>query len=160
MTVREFYLERVKQERPAFKNVAKAIPAGGLDYKPHDRSPSTGQLLWTLSAEAAAAVELMEKGRFEWKATPHPPLDDMLQLFERSYEEILRRVPDLDDTAWERKVQLVFGGKVVMEPPLGEFLWFLLFDAIHHRGQLSSYLRPMGAKVPAIYGPSADDPGQ
>jgi len=38
-------------------------------------------------------------------------------------------------------------------------LWGFLFDAIHHRGQLSSYLRPMGAKVPSIYGPSADDPG-
>ena len=40
-----------------------------------------------------------------------------------------------------------------------EMLWGFLFDAIHHRGQLSSYLRPMGAKVPSIYGPSADDPG-
>ena len=38
-------------------------------------------------------------------------------------------------------------------------LFGFLFDAIHHRGQLSSYLRPMGAKVPSIYGPSADDPG-
>ena len=42
---------------------------------------------------------------------------------------------------------------------LGEMLWGFLFDAIHHRGQLSSYLRPMGAKVPSIYGPSGDDPG-
>ena len=47
-------------------------------------------------------------------------------------------------------------GKVVSEQPVGQFLWFILFDAIHHRGQLAAYLRPMGGKVPAIYGPSAD----
>lgn len=44
----------------------------------------------------------------------------------------------------------------MMESPVGEFLWYLFFDAIHHRGQLAAYLRPMGGKVPAIYGPSAD----
>jgi uncharacterized damage-inducible protein DinB len=46
-----------------------------------------------------------------------------------------------------------------MERPTVEFLWDFMFDAIHHRGQLSAYLRPMGAKVPSIYGPSADDTG-
>jgi uncharacterized damage-inducible protein DinB len=50
-------------------------------------------------------------------------------------------------------------GKVAWETSLGDMLWGFLFDGIHHRGQLSTYLRPMGAKVPSIYGPSADDPG-
>jgi uncharacterized damage-inducible protein DinB len=50
-------------------------------------------------------------------------------------------------------------GTPVWEAPLGDMLWGFLFDAIHHRGQLSAYLRPMGAKVPSIYGPSGDDPG-
>jgi uncharacterized damage-inducible protein DinB len=45
---------------------------------------------------------------------------------------------------------------MVSEQPIGGFLWFILFDAIHHRGQLSAYIRPMGGKVPAIYGPSGD----
>jgi uncharacterized damage-inducible protein DinB len=48
---------------------------------------------------------------------------------------------------------------MVSEQPVGTFLWFILFDAIHHRGQLSAYLRPMGGKVPSIYGPSADERG-
>jgi DinB family len=45
------------------------------------------------------------------------------------------------------------------EHPAGTFLWLSLFDAIHHRGQLTACLRPMGGKVPAIYGPSADAQG-
>ena len=54
----------------------------------------------------------------------------------------------------------LYQGQVVMEKPtVVEFLWDFMFDAIHHRGQLSAYLRPMGGKVPSIYGPSADDTG-
>ena len=50
-------------------------------------------------------------------------------------------------------------GKVWQQAPLGGMIWSTLFDLIHHRGQLSTYIRPMGGKVPSIYGPSADDPG-
>ena len=46
------------------------------------------------------------------------------------------------------------------EESVGGFVWGFLFDLIHHRGQLTTYLRPMGGKVPSIYGPSADDSGQ
>jgi uncharacterized damage-inducible protein DinB len=63
----------------------------------------------------------------------------------------------MSDAEWERNAQFFYNGKMVSEQPVGEFLWMIHFDAIHHRGQLTSYLRPMGAKVPAIYGPSADE---
>jgi uncharacterized damage-inducible protein DinB len=46
---------------------------------------------------------------------------------------------------------------MVSEQPASAFLWMVHFDSIHHRGQLTTYLRPMGSKVPAIYGPSADE---
>ena len=59
--------------------------------------------------------------------------------------------------SWNRSAQFYYGGKLASEQPVGTFLWLILFDAIHHRGQLSAYLRPMGGKVPAIYGPSADE---
>jgi uncharacterized damage-inducible protein DinB len=65
----------------------------------------------------------------------------------------------LDDEAWGRTVRLLMNGRSVWETTLGDMLFGFLFDAVHHRGQLSSYLRPMGGKVPSIYGPSGDDPG-
>ena len=64
-----------------------------------------------------------------------------------------------DDATWDKTAKFIVDGNVAWESPLGEMLFGFLFDAIHHRGQLSAYLRPMGAKVPSIYGPSADDPG-
>jgi DinB family len=54
---------------------------------------------------------------------------------------------------------VLIDGRVYIETTLGHMSWIGLFDAIHHRGQLSVYLRPMGGRVPSIYGPSADDPG-
>jgi uncharacterized damage-inducible protein DinB len=66
----------------------------------------------------------------------------------------------MNDAAWDRTANFNVDGKSVWQAPAGDMLFGFLFDAIHHRGQLSSYLRPMGAKVPSIYGPSADDPGQ
>jgi uncharacterized damage-inducible protein DinB len=81
----------------------------------------------------------------------------MLALYERWSKELIEVVSKIDDEGWDRKAQGIYQGKVVMEQPLSIFLWFILFDAIHHRGQLASYLRPMGGKVPAIYGPSADE---
>jgi uncharacterized damage-inducible protein DinB len=55
-------------------------------------------------------------------------------------------------------VQFYTGPKTLGDFKVIDFLWFMLLDCIHHRGQLSAYLRPVGGKVPAIYGPSGDEP--
>ena len=62
----------------------------------------------------------------------------------------------MDDAKWDGKARLLMNGKPMWETTLGDMLFGFLLDAIHHRGQLSSYLRPMGAKVPSIYGESYD----
>ena len=160
MTLREFYLQRREAEFPAFIKVLKAIPKERLDYKPNQRSPSTEQLVWTLTGELKACLEMIAEGKVEFKAAPPPPLDKMIEMYERWYRELSEAVSRMDEASWDRPAQLYNGGRLLMEQPMGEFLWLILFDAIHHRGQLSAYLRPMGGKVPAIYGPSADEAPQ
>ncbi|MGH9352677.1 MAG: DinB family protein [Terriglobia bacterium] len=155
--LREFYLERQKAELLAFTRVLKALPKDRFSYKPHERSPSAEQLVWTLTSEMKACLDAVTEHKAEWKEIPPPPPDEMLQLFERWSNELTDRVSKMDDASWNHPVQFFYQGKVVSEQPVGTFLWFVLFDAIHHRGQLSAYLRPMGGKVPSIYGPSADE---
>lgn len=157
LTNREFYLERRKAEQPAFLKVLRALPPDRLDYTPHERSPSARQLVWTLASELRSCLDVVREGRAEWKSDPAPPLDEMLRFFEQWSNELVERVAAVSDQAWEHPAQFFFNGKQVSEQPAGSFLWMVHFDAIHHRGQLSAYLRPMGAKVPAIYGPSADE---
>ena len=159
MTLREFYLERRRAELPVFMRVLRALPKEALGYKPHERSPSAEQLVWTLTGELRSCLEVVIENRAEWKTLPPPPIEEMLEMFERWSNELTDRVSKMDEAAWERPAQFIYQGKVVSEQPVGTFLWFILFDAIHHRGQLSAYLRPMGGKVPSIYGPSADERG-
>jgi len=157
MDSRELYLERRKAELPAFLKVLQALPKDKLDYKPHERSPSAEQLMWTITAELNACIQMVSDGKAEWKNIPPPSYDEMLAKFEAWSNELTEKVAKMDDAAWNHKAQFLYEGKVVFEQEAGMFLWFIMFDAIHHRGQLSAYIRPMGGKVPSIYGPSADD---
>jgi uncharacterized damage-inducible protein DinB len=156
MTSREFYLERRRAENPVFLRVVKALPADRMDYQPHERSPSAKQVMWTMTNELRSCLDVATENRAEWKTEPAPPLEEMLELFEHLLNELTDQVANMDDASWDRAAKFYVNGKVVQEQPVGQFLWFILFDAIHHRGQLSAYLRPMGGKVPSIYGPSAD----
>ncbi len=155
--LREFYLERLKVEVPTFIKVLQALPAERMDYKPHERSPSSEQLVWTITAETQACVDVARDHRAEWKMDPPPPLAQMLRQFEKASKDLTDVVAKMDDASWKKPAEFYYQGKVVSNRPAGEFIWSCLFDAIHHRGQLSAYLRPMGGKVPAIYGPSADE---
>lgn len=159
MTLQEFLVERLKAEVPVFLRVLKELPKDRLSYKPHERSPSAEQLVWTITAEQKACLDVAIDYKAEWTNIPPPSMDEMLEKYEQWSNELLDRIPKLDEASWDRKAQFYYEGKLVFEQQVGLFLWNILFDAIHHRGQLSAYLRPMGGKVPAIYGPSADEPG-
>jgi uncharacterized damage-inducible protein DinB len=156
MNEREFFQARRKVEKDVFLRVIRALPEGKLDYKPHERSPSAGQILGTIVFEHGAGNELVGTGRTEWKPATVASVEEAAADFERRWDELDGRVARMDDAAWARKGQFFMGGKMMSEQPIGGFLWFILFDAIHHRGQLATYIRPMGGKVPAIYGPSGD----
>ena len=156
MTSREFYLERRRAENPVFLRLIKALPPDRLDYRPHERSPSAEQIMWTMTKELRSCLDVVTQNKTEWTTEPPPPFAEMLGLFEQWSGELADYVEKMDEASWNRVAQFYVNGAVVSERPVGQFLWFILFDGIHHRGQLSAYLRPMGGKVPAIYGPSAD----
>jgi uncharacterized damage-inducible protein DinB len=157
VTLREFYIDRRRAELPAFLRVLKELPTDSVDYKPHERSPTAQQLVWTLTSELQSCLDAVTQNKAEWRPLPPPPMPEMVRLFEQRSNELTDLVAKMDEASWTRTAQFYYNGKVVSEQPVGQFLWFILFDAIHHRGQLAAYLRPMGGKVPSIYGPSADE---
>ena len=160
LNVREFLLVRRKAEYPVFIKVLSALPAERFDYRPHERSPSAAQIVWTLALETKACSDLIDTGRVNWKPDP-PPADPetILSAFRTRSADLDARIEKLDENAWQSAAQLLVNDQLFRDAPLGEFLWYIFFDAIHHRGQLSTYIRPMGGQVPSIYGPSGDDPG-
>jgi uncharacterized damage-inducible protein DinB len=156
MGPRDFFLERRRAEHPVFLRVLDAIPESQADYRPHERSPSALQIVWTLTNELRSCLDAATQLRAERLTDAMPTLREMRAQFEQLSNQLNDAVDHMDDSSWNRTAEFYSQGRLVSEQPVGQFLWFILFDAIHHRGQLSTYLRPMGATVPAIYGPSAD----
>jgi uncharacterized damage-inducible protein DinB len=159
MTNREFCIARRKTEVPKFVRVLKAIPRDRLDYRPHAKSRSAAELAWVIAAEEAALVTLLDTGTVHWKDERAPAsLDHIVDTYERSADAVDGRLVRLGEAAWDRRARLlIMDGSPAWEDTIAHFVWGFLFDAVHHRGQLTVYLRPMGGKVPAIYGPSADE---
>jgi uncharacterized damage-inducible protein DinB len=165
---REFFIRRWSQEHPAFMDVCKALPSDRLDYRPSPTSRSAGELVALLVSVEKSCVDLCESGRSSYNSglrfhptgRPHT-LDEMIAEYEEHHRALAEKLNRLDDNTWNRPAWLTRGDQEIMlKDTVGGLLWLALFDAVHHRGQLSTYIRPMGGKVPSIYGPSADAPAR
>jgi len=160
MSTREFFLQRWEAELPAFGKVLRAVPEGQLGYRPHERSSAAGMLAWQLAEEQKQLVQLVKEGELKFEITPHPTaIADIVAAWDKATAELRAALGSADDAKWASPASLLMDGGGKWTDTLENMCWGYLFDMVHHRGQLSAYLRPMGGKVPSIYGPSADDSG-
>lgn len=165
---REFFIQCWRMEHPTSIEVCKALPPDRLEFRPHPASRSAGELVALLVSLERACFELCDNGRALYNSSLrfHTPissstLHNMIDAFETHHRELLAKLARLDDATWNRPAFLTRGDQeIILRDSIGGLLWFALFDAIHHRGQLSTYIRPMGGKVPSIYGPSGDTPAR
>ena len=160
MSTREFFVKRWEAELPAFGKVLRAVPEKALAYRPHERSTAAGALAWQLADEQAQLCDLLDKGKVSFSDRPKQPasIADIVAAWDRATEDLRRKLGKATDSKWSEPAKIEFGGSEWSDS-MENMFWGYLFDMVHHRGQLSAYLRPMGGKVPAIYGPSADDSG-
>ena len=156
MTEQNFFFQKWDREAPKFDSVMDALSAARLDYRPHPNSRSAGEMVTHLAREQEMLVRMLDTGRIDYKDSKAEDFAEMRALWKKSTGELRERLKKLDDAGWKSPVQFFMGGKKINETTTDEMLWGFLLDMIHHRGQLSTYIRPMGGKVPAIYGPSAD----
>src|SRR5688500_15816940 len=99
-------------------------------------------------------IDALQTGKAEWAPPPTPAtMQEVFDAYERHSAELPRRFKNLPDERWDGNLEF-FGS----ERPASPMAWSFLFDIVHHRGQITTYLRPMGSTVPQIYGPSADEP--
>ena len=158
MDHKAFFLKHWEQEAPATGKVISRIPEDRSDYRADPKARTALEITWLIVREEVALVEGLERGVFEWVEVPPPAkVSEMVAQYERQHDALARRLQAIAESRWEEKLPFLFGGQEVMKETGYEMAWGFLLDQIHHRGQLSTYLRPMGAKVPAIYGPSADE---
>jgi uncharacterized damage-inducible protein DinB len=158
MTEKDLFLKFWQKEAPATRKVISRIPEGS-DYRPDSKSRTAREIAWLIVREEIVLVEGLEKGRLEWAEVPAPPkIKEVLDMYDSRHEDLTTMLQGIEVPRWERRVPFMFQGQEVMNESGYENAWGFFFDIIHHRGQISTYLRPMGSTVPQIYGPSADEP--
>jgi uncharacterized damage-inducible protein DinB len=150
------YVPGLKNEHSLTKNIIEAIPADKGDYRPDEVSRSAMQLAWHIVATENVFIDAVLNGGFHFGPNPMPEsIKNAKELSEWSDGQFESRIAKLDTLTPEQLAKIVdFRG--FFQLPAVMYLGFLLHHNVHHRGQLSMYLRPMGAKVPSIYGESYD----
>jgi len=133
--------------------VLSRIPEGS-DYRPDPKSRTAQEIAWQIVCEEKMLIDALENGKAEWAPPPMPAaMKDVAAAYDRQSADITARLAALPADRWDGKLEF-FGS----ERPASPMAWSFLFDIVHHRGQITTYLRPMGSTVPQIYGPSGDEP--
>ncbi len=158
MDHKTLFMQFWDKEAATTRKVLSRIPDGS-DYRPDPKSRTAREIAWLIVREEIALGDGLAKGAFEWTEEPAPArMCDVLETSDTHHDEVTRRMKAVPAERWEQNMPFMFGGQEVMSAPGYENAWGFMFDMIHHRGQITTYLRPMGSRVPQIYGPSADEP--
>lgn len=150
------YLPGLRNEHRLTQGVIGAIPLDKGDYRPDKISKSALELAWHITATEMRFMDAIPAGEFDFSPRPCPDSiknsADLTAWYTDNFEPRFDKLAKLSS---EQLVKVVdFRG--LFQMPAVMYLGFVLNHSVHHRGQLSMYLRPMGAKVPAIYGESYD----
>jgi uncharacterized damage-inducible protein DinB len=149
-------LPSLKAEHPVTERVIAAIPSDKVDYRPDDIVKSAIDLAWHIVTAENRFIEAVIAGAFDLAPVPRPTTIRTADAVNRWYaERFQKNVTRLAELPAEQLTKVVdFRGLVQF--PAVVFVQLALSHSIHHRGQLTMYLRPMGSKVPSIYGESYD----
>ena len=153
-----FFGERHRVESATTARVLSALPSDGLSYRPHRGSSTAGTTAWTIVRGFRAICELLKSPSVEVSVEHHPDHQKMVAQFSETSNAISESLMEFRQRNWADERTVTSDGAIILRKPLGQILWLFHVDGIHHRGQLSTYLRPLGVGVPSIYGPSGDQP--
>jgi uncharacterized damage-inducible protein DinB len=165
MKLTELLLSELDREVPRSRRALEEAPAGKYDWKPHEKSMIFGSLAnmvatmpsWVAMGITMNELDVAPASGSAMKQEKLETSEALMAALEKSAADARAALSGTTDEFLATQWRLLARGQVVMETPR----WVMIQDTInhwaHHRGQMTVYLRLMGAKVPALYGPSADD---
>ena len=150
------FLDTIEQEAEMTKKVIKAVPEDKKGYQPDPKAKTAHELAWHLASSEVWFMDGVLAGQFSMGDGPAAPptMSGIVERYETNHRDRANKLKDLQADNLVKPISF-FG---IMELPAVSYLNFQNLHSAHHRGQLSTYLRPMGSKVPSIYGGSADEP--
>ena len=154
------FIDSYHREVQTTLRVLRALPANEVELRPHAKAKTARELAWIFVVEQSMLAAALKGPLPLGQGFPPAPnnYNDIVSQFEQSSTALEKSFENLSDADLNRTVDF-FAGPGKMAPyPILELAQFMLCDQIHHRGQLSVYVRMAGGKVPSIYGPSLDEP--
>ena len=160
MSEKDMFMNTWEREFQTTLKILRAYPTDKLDLKPSDKSKTAKDLAWTFVAEEGVMIDGVCNGQIDFSKAPPPPstFQEVITSYDSNHRANVNRVKALTDSEWNSTIPFMVAPKQMGQVRRGDILWMAVMDNVHHRGQLSVYLRLAGAKVPSIYGPSADEP--
>jgi len=154
-------IQELEYEGQTTRRVLERVPGDKLSWKPHDKSMSLGQLALQVATVPGSIAEMSRKSPFTLSGFVQPSpasAAELLPALDRSVARAREILLTMDEASLAEVWRAVDGEREVMALPVGVLLRSIMLNHwYHHRGQLSVYIRQVGALVPSIYGPSADE---
>jgi uncharacterized damage-inducible protein DinB len=154
-------LQEIEQEAQTTRRVLERVPGDRLGWRPHERAMSLGQLAMHVAVVPGVIAEMAGQSPFPVPDFAQPPAEsaaELLPALDASIAKATGMLRVMDDAALANTWRATLHGREIMAIPVGGLLRSIMLNHwYHHRGQLVSYLRQLDVKVPAVYGPSADE---
>lgn len=163
MNVMEWLATQFDQEAKTTRRHLERLPNDQLEWRPHEKSYTAVGLASHIVEMLNWTTDIFTKDEVNFDPTTYKPYiaastSELLEAFEKAVADSKRVLEGVDDEAGMQLWSLKFGGKTLFERPrIDVFRDFALSHVIHHRGQLSVYLRLLNVPVPGSYGPTADE---
>ena len=167
MPINQSFLGELQQELKATRKVIERIPDDKLGWKPHEKSMTAGEIAshiaemysWGGATLKMDEIDLAPVGGPKWEMFKGKTTAEILAKLDASFEATKAAIAEAtDDAVWMKSWSLKMGGQAMMTmPKVACMRGMIMNHIVHHRGQLSVYLRMLDIPVPSIYGPSADE---
>ena len=162
MTIADQLSQELQQQAVNTKKLLERIPNDKLTWKPHEKSTQIGRLGMHIAEMPNTIVRALETGEFDVAANPFKPVfpnstAEILDTLEKSVAEAVEALANASDRDMEAIWTFRRGDQIIYEMPRLAVVRRTLEHTIHHRGQLTVYLRLLDIPVPATFGPSADE---
>jgi uncharacterized damage-inducible protein DinB len=165
MKLTEFFLAELDREVERSRRAVEQVPEGKYDWKPHEKSMIFGYLSdmvatmpsWIAMAITRDELDVAPTDGSTMKQEPKKTSAALVAALDKSAADARSALEKTTDEYLTTSWRLLARGDVVMEAQRQVVIQDTFNHWAHHRGQMTVYLRLMGAKVPALYGPSADD---
>jgi uncharacterized damage-inducible protein DinB len=156
----EMFLKELEMEATASRKCLERMKAELFDYKPHEKSMQMGYLALMTADMPRWLTHIIKDGVIDFKTYENKnarTAEELTALFDENMETAKKILSEMKDEEAHEDFTLKNGDQVLMKTPKAETLMSTLNHWVHHRGQLTVYMRLNGIPVPSIYGPSADD---